>query len=188
MGEIILVSVTNIFVPSLVLLSFSNHCLRLPRKMKIVFVYCEVFCGNKKVRCAFIFLETAVSSKPRALYFCGEIWKVFLIYFLIFEWERTQSKWEIFFSLTFLFSTLYLWHEIKKLIVASQSDINPCRGSLVTSNDILQASAGVSLVTRLVCPWWGLMLVKWRRAEGTCQGQGCIVSSFCWQGMFWAKL
>ncbi len=66
-----LVSVTNIFVPSLVLLSFSNHCLRLPRKMKIVFVYC--FFGQNKIRCDFIFLETAVSSKPRALYFCGEI-------------------------------------------------------------------------------------------------------------------
>ena len=88
--------------------------------------------------------------------------KSFLIYFLIFEWERARGG-------TFSFNLLFLLFDTGQIIVANQSVINPSVASLVTCNDILQASAGVCHVPDgLVMPDAGQM------TGTTCQS--CVIT------------
>ena len=68
-------------------------------------------------------------------------------------WVRKGQSRNIFFQITFS-----LFH-IEQFIVANQSVITASVASLVTCNDILQASAGVCLVPDEA--WWCLMLVRW---------------------------
>ena len=85
MGEVgdggnYLVSVTNIFVPSLVLLFFSNHCLRLPRtKKKIGFA---VFSLRKLGVILYFHSQQSVPSLEHFIYSEEENMKSFSDLFL----------------------------------------------------------------------------------------------------------